>query len=144
MSLPDDNKNLLQRLRAAVIDGRTHNPGYRQRQLAALHGGLRTQSTAVCAAIAADSQSSSREVEAEFLLSMAVVRDSYEALDFDKVLQEESLAAEGRDNVTRRICLGLVVIRPIRHTRLYSILAPVVAAIAAGNCILVEVREDTS
>lgn len=130
----------IDRLQMAVIDGRTENIRYRQDQLQALHTALRNDAGAICNALAKDSQTSSAEVETEYYLAMDAVRHWYDTLNFDEELKKEyAPVVEGKDNATRRAGVGLVVIRPTSHTRLYSIIAPLAAAMSAGNCIALEV-----
>lgn len=131
----------IERLESAVVDGRTENVRYRQDQLQSLHKTLREEASAICRALSQDSRSSSVEVEAEFYLAMDTVRHSYETLDFDKELEEEYNVARGQDNKSRRVGAGLVVIRPTSHTRFYSIVNPVAAAISAGNCVILELQD---
>lgn len=71
---------------------------------------------------------------------MSAIRHFYDSIDFAKELKEECLVTTGVDNVSRRVGVGLVVIRPTTYTRFYSVISPIAAAIAAGNCILLEVR----
>ena len=129
----------IDRLQASVVDGRSENGRYRQDQLQRLHKTLRDEASQITAALVADSKSSSSEVDAEFYLGMEAVRHFYDSLDFEKDLKEEYLVVHGENNVTRRVGAGLVVIRPTAHTRFYSIVTPLAAAIAAGNCIILEV-----
>lgn len=131
----------IERLQMAAVDGRAENGRFRQDQLQSLHGTLRQEAGRICAALQADSDLSAAEVETEFYLALEAVRHFYETLDFDKNLEDEYRVAHGRNNVKRRIGVGVVVIKPTSHTRLYSIVTPLAAAIAAGNCILVEVRQ---
>ena len=131
--------SLLQRLRASVIDGRAQNSRFKQKQLFSLHAELLVQADAICTAIAEDTENSAAEVEAEFYLTMTALRHFYEFVDFDQDLKEEYLVTKGVDNVSRRVGSGLVVIRPSTYTRLFSIIVPIAAAIAAGNSILLEV-----
>ncbi|KAH8664057.1 Aldehyde/histidinol dehydrogenase [Xylariales sp. PMI_506] len=132
----------LERLQMAVIDGRTENIRYRQNQLQALHAALRTEAADICTALAKDSEVSPAEVETEFYLAMDCIRHFYDTLDFSEEHRKEYLIAEGKDNSSRKQGVGLVVIRPTSHTRLYSIISPLSAAIAAGNCVALEL-EDT-
>ncbi len=140
-STTSSQSSSLQRLRAAVIDRRAESVRYRQKQLQSLHGALREQAQAICAAIGKDSPASTTEVEAEFFLTMNHIRHFYSSLDNAKEVKEEYLITTGVDNTSRRVGVGLVVIRPTTHTRFYSILCPVATAIAAGNCVLLEVGE---
>lgn len=134
----------LQRLRAAVTDGRTENVRYRQKQLMWLHTALRESAEPICAAISKDSKCSSYEVEVEYYLAMTSIKELYDSLSLEKSLEEEYLVRKGQDNTKRRVGLGLVVIRPATHTRFYSVLSALSAAIAAGNCVLLEVNTFTS
>jgi acyl-CoA reductase-like NAD-dependent aldehyde dehydrogenase len=129
----------LQRLRASVIDGRAQNSRFKQKQLQSLHTELLVQADGICTAIAEDTQNSAAEVETEFYLTMAALKHFYESIDFARDLKEEYLVTKGVDNTSRRVGAGLVVIRPTTYTRLFSMIVPIAAAIAAGNCILLEV-----
>lgn len=131
----------IERLQMSVVDGRTENGRYRQYQLQALHKVLREEAGRICSALLADSRSSRAEVETEFYLSMDAVRHFYDSLDFEGELQEEYSVVHGQDNLGRRVGVGMVIIRPTGHTRFYSVVSPLAAAIAAGNCIFLEVGE---
>jgi acyl-CoA reductase-like NAD-dependent aldehyde dehydrogenase len=129
-------------LRAAVADGRTENIRYRQNQLQSFHATLRSHADKICDAIAQDSFTGTRsEAEIEYHHAMSAITQFYSSLDFEKSLKDEYLLANGLDNISRRVGRGLVVLRPTTHTRFYSIVCPIAAAIAAGNCICLEVCE---
>lgn len=129
----------IDRLQETAIDGRTENGRYRQDQLQALHNTLREEAGQICAALQADSRSTGPEIEAEYYLTMQAVKHFYDTVDFEKDLKEEYSVAYGKDNVSRRVGAGLVVIKPTSHTRFYSIVVPLAAAMAAGNCLVLEV-----
>ncbi|KAK8855267.1 Aldehyde/histidinol dehydrogenase [Apiospora arundinis] len=131
----------IERLQDAVIDGRAENIRYRQNQLQSLHASLREEAGGICAALAKDAQSSSAEVEAEYYLAMDAVRHFYDSLNFAEEHEKEYAVTHGKDNATRRLGAGLVVIRPTSHTRFYSIVTPLAAAISAGNCVIVELQD---
>ncbi|TVY12938.1 Aldehyde dehydrogenase family 3 member B1, partial [Lachnellula arida] len=127
-------------LRSAAIDGRTENVRHRQNELLKLHSGLSGMSSSICDAISKDSGVSASDAEKEFVLAMDAVQKIYETLDFERSLEDEYLVKEGKDNLSRMVGVGIVAIRPINHTRLYSIVCPLAAAIAAGNCVLLELE----
>lgn len=131
-------------LRAAVIDGRFDNVRYRQNQLQSLHKVLRNNVDKITSAISEDLFGHVRNPDAEvlcvFYLASDVVRRSYQTLNFEESIRNEYKVANGNDFVSRRIGKGLVVIRPTTHTRFYSIICPIAIAIAAGNCVCLEVR----
>lgn len=131
----------IQHLQESVIDGRTENVRYRQNQLQALHEALRNNADLIRNAIAKDAklQSSNAEVEVEYYLSMNAVKHFYDGLNFEASIKQEYLIANGVDNAERRTGYGLVILRPTTHTRLYSIVCPLAAALAAGNSVVLEV-----
>lgn len=133
----------IERLQMAVIDGRTENVRYRQNQLQSLHTSLSNEAGNICSALAKDSQASPAEVETEYYLAMDTVRHWYDSLDFAEEHKREYAVTEGKDNSTRRLGVGLVIVRPTSHTRLYSVISPLAAAISAGNCVVLEVSQIT-
>jgi hypothetical protein len=137
--MTSDLKTAIETLRVAVADGRAGSVRYRQNEFHKLHAALRENADPICEAIAKDSASSTVKAETEFFLTMDTVRKSYESLDIDKSLKDEYSVKYGKDNVGRRAALGLVAIRPSRHSRFYSVINPLVAALEAGNCVILEV-----
>ncbi|KAI8251058.1 Aldehyde dehydrogenase family 3 member B1 [Colletotrichum sp. SAR11_239] len=133
----------IEKLLVTLVDGRAEGIRFRQDNLISLHEELRKESAALCAAEEKDSGASKTEVEVEHFLSMEAIRHFYESLDFGKELDTEYLVAHGKDNTTRRTGAGLVIIRPTTYTRLFSILSPLAAAIAAGSVVALEQLEDT-
>ncbi|KAK8067053.1 hypothetical protein PG997_013800 [Apiospora hydei] len=131
----------IERLQDAVTDGRAENIRYRQNQLQSLHASLREEAGSICSALAKDAQSSAAEVETEYYLAMDAVRHFYDSLNFAEEHEKEYAVTHGKDNATRRLGAGLVVIRPTSHTRFYSIVTPLAAAISAGNCVIVELQD---
>ncbi|CAJ2507695.1 Uu.00g088810.m01.CDS01 [Anthostomella pinea] len=131
----------IDRLQMAVVDGRTENVRYRQDQLQSLHEALRTDASTICSALTQDTKGSAAEVESEYYLAMDAVRHFYESLDFDQALKDEYSVTQARDYASRRLGVGMVVIRPTSHTRLYSIVSPLAAAICAGNCVVLELQD---
>ncbi|OIW29730.1 ALDH-like protein [Coniochaeta ligniaria NRRL 30616] len=135
------HEQALERIQGTVIDGRTENVRFRQGQLQSLHKTLREEASSICRALTQDSPSSAVEVETEFYLALDAVRHFYDTLDLDKELQEEYSVAHGSDNKNRRVGAGLVIIRPTTHTRFFSVVNPLAAAISAGNCVILELQD---
>lgn len=133
-------KQLFAHLRAAVVDGRTRTAFYRQTQLEKLHQGLIESSSAIVDAIVADSGITKAEAQAEYALALADVKDRYAELDPKTELANEYAIANGKDAAGLRIGVGMVYIRAnANHSVFYSIISPLSAAIAAGNCIVLQV-----
>ena len=129
----------LERLQLAATDRRADNVRYRQDQLQALHKALREAAASIVSALLTDTKSSSAEAETQYYLALEAVRHAYESLHFDEELAKEYSVVHGRNNEERRLGVGIVIIRPTSHTRFYSIITPLAAAVAAGNCVILEV-----
>lgn len=131
----------IERLQDAVVDGRAETLRFRQNQLHKLHLALRTKAGDICAAMTQDTGASAAEVEAEFYLAMEAVRHFYDGLDFQKALEDEYAVARGKDHAHRRVGHGLVVLRPTSHTRFFSIVSPLAAALSAACCVALELQD---
>ncbi|KAK6416745.1 hypothetical protein LTR81_009761 [Elasticomyces elasticus] len=125
------------RVRAAAIDGRAHNVFYRQIQLERLCQAIISNIDGLCDAIATDYGHNSSEIAVEINLTVSAIRRDYATLDSKQALSEEYLIANGQDVPVGAKPVGIVYIEPCRHTLLYSVVVPLSAAIAAGNCVIV-------
>ena len=135
----DLTDDLLDRLHDTVLDGRTRNARYRQNQLQSLHSFLQQNMDALCRTMVEDTNSPAEEIYVEFHFAIETVRLVHGNIDFDKSLKQEYLIAKGHDDSQRRVPVGLVLIRPTTHTRLFSIVSAIAASFAAGNATLLEV-----
>ena len=127
-------------LRAAAIDGRTHNVFYRQTQLQKLHKALITNAEAFVSAIVSDSGNTRGEAQIEYSLALTELRERYVELKPKEELELEYAIAKGSDATERRVGFGFVIIKATAdHTLFFSVVAPLSAAIAAGNCVIVQV-----
>jgi acyl-CoA reductase-like NAD-dependent aldehyde dehydrogenase len=124
---------------ASNIDGRARTPRYIQNQLQALHSALLQNVSEIHQAIASSSQVTPAEVGIEYYLALSVVKEQYASIDFDQMLEEEYRIANRKDAADRRVAHGIVYIVPSNHTLFYSTIAPLSVAIAAGNCVALEV-----
>lgn len=127
-------------LRAAAVDGRAHSVYYRQHQLEALHQALLDNASEIREAIATDYDHSPAEIAIELHLVLSALRRNYDLLQPSQAHANEYLLAEGKDAPANRAPAGIVYIKPCVHTLLFSVVAPMSAAIAAGNCVIVLVR----
>jgi hypothetical protein len=109
-----------------------------------LHDVLVENASTIRDAIRSDSNHSSSEIEVEYYLTLQTVKDPYLQLNVEQLIKEEYHLANSIDSPHRRIAAGVVYISPADHTRLYSIVAPLSAAISAGNCVIVEVGQEPS
>ena len=132
-------QNLLA-VKAAAIDGRSRSVFYRQTQLEKLHRALVLESSPIQDAIVADTGRPASEARLEFSLALRVLRDRYAELDATRDLEAEYRIAKGQNAADAREPYGIAIIRPVGHTLFYSTVAPLCAALTAGNCVILQVR----
>lgn len=129
----------LARIVAANIDGRTQNTRYRQAQFHRLQAALVENIAEVQDAIRTDSGHTQQEIRAEVVLALQELRTHYTSLSLQKDLEVEYRIANGKDNAENVQGAGIVYIVPTSHTLFFSVISALTAALAAGNCIVLEV-----
>ncbi|CAG8131677.1 unnamed protein product [Penicillium olsonii] len=134
----------LSRILAANIDGRTQNTRYRQSQLQKLQLALVEHIADIQDAIHSDSGHTRAEVRAEIVFALQELRAHYSGLSLEKDLKAEYRIAHGKDNPDGVRGVGIVYIVPSGHTPFFSIVSALSAALAAGNCIVLELPQTTS
>ncbi|KAK0613362.1 Aldehyde/histidinol dehydrogenase [Immersiella caudata] len=132
------------RLQTSALESLPSSPRHQQSQLSALHSALRSNTSALLDALTSNAHPriSTAEAEAEYASALDAVRHFYDGIDAKKALEEEYAVAKGRNNEGRRVPVGIVVVRPGWHTRLWSVVVPVAAAIAGGNCVVAELPKE--
>ncbi|GFF59090.1 aldehyde dehydrogenase family 3 member B1 [Aspergillus udagawae] len=131
------------RLLAAEIDGRTQNTRYRQNEFHRLQSALSQHIDEIQDAIQKDSGNEPEEVRAELCLALKEIRTHYQTLSLEKDLEEEYRVVAGKDNADAKRGAGIVYIVPSTHTMFYSVVSALSAALAAGNCIILELMKTT-
>jgi len=126
-------------IRSAAIDGRLHNPFYRKDQLRNLHTALADKAVQIQDAIAKDTKHQPAEVKVEYWLALQAIAEAHESLDPVKAIEDEYAVTKGHDDVTSREPIGIVVIEPAYHAFFYGLIAALAPALAAGNCVVVQV-----
>jgi acyl-CoA reductase-like NAD-dependent aldehyde dehydrogenase len=127
-------------VQAAAVDGRAHNVYYRQQQIESLCRTLLDNADKIRQAITSDTSNTPSEVAVEFNLALTAIRSGYASLQPTKAHDEEYAIANGKDAATAKVPVGVVYIELATHTLFYSTIAPLTAAIAAGNCVILQVR----
>ncbi|THZ17385.1 aldehyde dehydrogenase PutA [Aureobasidium pullulans] len=128
-------------LQAAAIDGRTRTVFYRQTQLEKLHKSLVSNASEIVDAIVADAGLGRTEAQIEYSLALTAVRERFAELEPKKELENEYAIARGEDAGSLRLGYGTVYIKASAdHTPFYSAIAPLSAAIAAGNCVVLQIE----
>lgn len=128
-------------LLATARSARCHNAFFRQQQLKFLHDLLRSNAAQIVAAIEQDSPVTNAEATTEVAVVLNIVKEHHAAIDPKKELEEEYRVAKGRDALDRTTPWGVVYVEPsLVHTPLFSVVSPLAAALAAGNCVVMKVR----
>ncbi|TLD08083.1 hypothetical protein PspLS_10587 [Pyricularia sp. CBS 133598] len=133
----------LSRIHAAAVDGRVRNPIFRRTQLKRLHDAVAANSDALERAILADAVLPScitpADARLELCLALRAVRELAAALDVKAAFAEEYSVASSKDAAEARRPVGIVVVTPApAHTPVYSAVASVAAAVAGGNCVILQ------
>jgi acyl-CoA reductase-like NAD-dependent aldehyde dehydrogenase len=131
----------LARLSTSALELLPSSPRHQQSQLSSLHSALRANTDALVSALTSNPfpRLSPAEAEAEYASALDAVRHFYDGIDPKKAHEDEYAIAKGRSNAGRRVGVGIVIVRPGWHTRLWGVVVPVVAAVAGGNSVVLEV-----
>ncbi|KAI7197627.1 ALDH-like protein [Hortaea werneckii] len=130
--------NTFPQIRASAIDGRAVNVYYRQRQMERLHDAITKAFSEILKAIETDHDQTPAEAAIEMYLAMQALKSDYASLQPKQAHHDEYLIASGKNARSNRRSVGVVYIEPCsRHTLFYSVIAPLSAAMAAGNCVIV-------
>lgn len=133
------SKSSFSRLQSTVIDGRLANVFYRREQLHNLHDKIVQHKTEILGLLSDDSGHSAQEASAQLYSTLTKVKQYYDNLHPEKELEDEYRIAKGKDAPDAAEGVGIVYIQPTTHTLLNSVVVPLAAAIAAGNCIMLVV-----
>ncbi|KAJ5122211.1 aldehyde dehydrogenase PutA [Penicillium atrosanguineum] len=131
---------LFPQILAAEIDGRAHNVQYRQVQFNRLQSNIVLQTDELTQALLEWTGHTLEEVRAEICLALDEIRTHYDSLDAEKNLQEEYSIFHGKDFREGKRGVGIVYIVPIGHTIFFSAISAIAAALAAGNCVILELK----
>ncbi|KAL3471862.1 aldehyde dehydrogenase PutA [Aspergillus californicus] len=131
------------RLIAAEIDGRAQNIRYRQTQFHRLQSVLVQHIDKIKSAIRTDSGNATEEVQAEICYALKELRTHYLSLNLEEDLEREYRVANGKDNEDATRGTGIVYVIPGTHTMFFSAISALTAAVAAGNCVIIELTKNT-
>ncbi|RYP90178.1 hypothetical protein DL770_003714 [Monosporascus sp. CRB-9-2] len=129
------------KLQDTLADGRLANVFFRRDQLRRLQESLLQHKDALLDGIVKDSGNSLSEAFAELYMTLSAVKLYHDELDPQEQLAAEYRIAKGRDAADAREGIGIVLLVPQKHTFVYSVLVPLAAAIAAGNCVVIVLEQ---
>jgi acyl-CoA reductase-like NAD-dependent aldehyde dehydrogenase len=133
------NPQAFSKLQESVTDGRLANVFFRREQLYRLHKTLLQNKDTIVDGIVEDSGNTEAEAFAELYATLSAIKSYHDQLEPQGELDTEYRIAKGQDAPEAREGAGIALIKPQAHTFVYSVLTPVSAAIAAGNCVAVVV-----
>ncbi|KPI35035.1 Fatty aldehyde dehydrogenase [Cyphellophora attinorum] len=132
-------------IRASIIDGIAINARFRERTLSALHRGIETSRPEIIAALHDGvARTTQIEAEAQYIMTLNAIRDFHRSTNPKESLKQEYRPAKSQDDTHKRSPIGYAYILTPVGDPLYSLVVPVAAAIAAGNCVLIEEAEALS
>ena len=127
-------------LTAACIEGKPRSVRHRQHQFHRLHDSLIAEGAAIVEALQDDNAILRREAVFEYSLALGQLRSTYQSVNLEAELTAANAIEHGQNSLHRKVGLGIVYIRPDRtRAEVYGTLSALCAALAAGNCIVVEV-----
>lgn len=129
----------LKAVREAAIDGRMQNVIYRQIQLEKLQEALVNNAKSIKTAIVSSNGHTDVEATTEYLLTLLSLKNIYQSLDSAETLKNEYSISRGEDYAMSREGVGIVYIVPTTYTLFYSVIVTISSALAAGNCVVLEV-----
>ena len=129
----------VERVLAAATEGQAQSLRHIQQQLSKLHIALTNASPALQNAIRKDANYATSEVEIQYALALENVATHLSESGFEAQLQSEYRLARSENAADNTAPYGAVYIVPARYNQFYSCVTAVAAAIAAGNCVVLEV-----
>lgn len=133
---------LFPRISTAYIDGAARSIRHRQQECHKLQRALVEAKSLLTNTLQDDNGYSETEALFEYGLTLLELRQTYDTINLDAENSSARAIEEGRNNPRRVNGAGVVYIIPARSkSSLYNVLSPLGAAIAAGNCVIVEVKD---
>lgn len=141
MTATEQLDTALAHVQSAAIDGRMRNTRTRQKQLSSLFKSLTEHSNFFVDAMQKENNLSREEANIVVSAMLLEVRQHYENIDFKKELAQEYSVRWGKSWVDRRVPARIVYIIPQDFTKSFNVFSALSAAIEAGSCCVVEVKD---
>ncbi|KAI1626437.1 aldehyde dehydrogenase PutA [Exophiala viscosa] len=122
------------RIEISSLEGRAQSTRLRQKLFHSLHTTLGSSEKTIKDAILADSGYSKSEVNLEYALAISDLRKHYASVD----LEQDLKAQKAVENLKATTNVGIVYIVPAKQNLFYCVISALTAALAAGNCVVVE------
>ncbi|KIW58072.1 hypothetical protein PV05_02622 [Exophiala xenobiotica] len=122
------------RIEISCLEGRAQSVRFRQKLFHSLYNALKSSASALREAIAADSGNGEAEVALELALALSELRTHYDTLNLEEELKEQ----RSLENLNATTNIGIIYVIPAKQNLYYSVISALTAALAAGNCVIVE------
>lgn len=130
----------IERIVAAAVEGQAQDLRFIQGQLSGLHEALVKFSPELQAAIRKDTKCSTSEAELQCALTLENLASLFSSANFEAALHKEYNLARGENAPDGLTPYGITYIKPSKYNLIYSSITSAGAAIAAGNCVILEVN----
>lgn len=124
----------------AALEGRIRDLRTRQRVLKALHASLSQHADDLVQATVEDDGISVDEAQVVLAAGLLELSTHYGDLDLKEELDKEYSISRKKSSLDKRGPCGIVFVVPDVYTAAFGTITAVSAAIAAGNCVIIEVR----
>ena len=131
------SSNPFPRIAIAHVEDSARSLRHRQQQLQRLQVALAKNKTPLVQTLQDDYNYSDDEALFQYSLALSELQTHYESLNLEEELKSSRNIVNDNDRLVRFVGSGLVYVIP--HSGLYSVVAPLAAAMAAGNCVVIEV-----
>jgi acyl-CoA reductase-like NAD-dependent aldehyde dehydrogenase len=135
--LAEGTSESLERIKIAVIEGTARSIRHQQQQLNKLYNGLLKARSELQGALQQEHSLTESEALFEHSLTLQEIGAHYNGTSLSRKNSKATKIERGEDNPDYACPYGIVYIVP--SSGLYSVLSALVAALVAGNCVVLEV-----
>ena len=135
--LAEGTSESLARIKIAVIEGTARSIRHQQQQLNKLYNGLLQSRSELQKALQQEHFLLDSEALFEHSLTLEEIRTHYNGISMSRENSKTTRTERGEDNPDYACPYGIIYI--ISSSGLYSTVSSLVAALVAGNCVVLEV-----
>jgi acyl-CoA reductase-like NAD-dependent aldehyde dehydrogenase len=123
------------RIEISCLEARPQSIRLRQNLFHSLHSALKSSEQTIRDAIVDDTSHDDRDISLEYTLAIAELLAHYDSLGLEEDLKSNILV----NNPQATTGVGIVYIIPSKQNLFYSVISALTAALATGNCVVLEV-----
>lgn len=123
------------RIEISCLEARPQSIRLRQNLFHSLHSALKSSEKRIKDAITDDTSHDDWDINLEYTLAISELRVHYDSLSPEEYHKSNKLV----DNLQATTSVRIVYIIPSKQNLFYSVISALTAALAAGNCVVLEV-----